>query len=364
MQLAELVKRLETKHALASNQQELTYSDEYAVIEMEQQKLSSVYGDRPNYELIIQNALILLEKGSGHFFILTVLAYAMLQQYKWQGFFEGVQFVDERLATDWDSLYPVPERIRGRIQSFGWLLEQWSRYLDKNPLQGLAKEFIERLLQALGNLDKTVQKYFADQLSMMSLIRPLEDHNKRFELEQKSLEERRVKEAEAKAKQQAEQLLNLQNTLAENATASKVDEHLELLKQNPFDFAVYKYRRAEMWWRYPLSSQELLSLIDTQGFNWDAYAAALKLSSQHKYDEALIAFETLSADYPYYLDLQLQICDCLEELQADETLLAMLKKECCELCRIYPELEEARINNEFAVCSKQTKAYFGVFQKA
>lgn len=380
MQLAELIKILAEDYPLASNQEELRYSDEYTALEAEQQKLNSLHGEKPDYLIIIQNSVALIKQGASHFTILTALAHAMLQQYKWQGFIEGLNFMSSRLSTQWESLYPSVDRMKGRIQPMTWLVERFVRYIEVNPINGLGKDFLVHALDALKSLDETCQTYFADQINLMSLIRPFEDNKKRVSIEedvravnQKMEEERRAKEAESALHQTLDEnaevvstdeyLANLE-TVELHVLASKrlMSEQLELLKDNPLEFAIYKHNRSEMWWRYPTSSQELVLAIDEQGLNWEAYTEALKLKTLQHYNEALIAFEALAHESPYFLDLQFHICDCLEELKAEEPLLAMLKNECRELCARYPELITAKINNEFALCSKQTKAYFGVLE--
>lgn len=387
MQLSELTKLLQTEYPLAENQEDLRYADEYALVEAEQQKLTSLHGEKPDYLVIIKNCVALLEQGAGHFMVLTALTHAMVQQYNWQGFVEGTHFLNDRLTRQWEGLYPSSLRMKGRLQPMNWLVERWGRYLETHPITGLGKDFCEKALQAILSLDETCQRFFADQVNLMAIIRPFQDQQKRMKLEedaraanQKLEEERKIRESEETERQREQAAL--QNTLDINAEAVSTDEYLanmnavelhilaskrlmkeqiELLKQNPLEFSIYKQHRAQMWWRYPISSQELFNLIDEQGLNWEAYSEALKLKILQNYTDALIAFEELAYQHPYFLNLQLHICDCLEELGAEEALLSMLKKECRELCERYPELEGAKINNEFTVCGKEVKKYFGLF---
>lgn len=135
----------------------------------------------------------------------------------------------------------------------------------------------------------------------MTLIRPFEDNQRRLKLEeearaanQKLQEEQWAREQEESARQ------NVQETLEQNSEPITTDEYLgnmntielhllasqklmteqlELLKHNNFEFSIYKHNRATLWWRNPLSDQELLQLIDDQGLNWEAYTEALKLKS-------------------------------------------------------------------------------------
>ncbi len=336
MQLPELLKVLAEEYPLAEDQKSLRYTDEYELLEAEIQKLTSVYGEKPNAEVILDQGVLLLKQGSAHPYVITALAYAMLQQYAWPGFLEGIHFVSRRLE--------------GGDQFAHWLVERYQHYLKLHPVGGLGKDFIEKMLLTLKGWKLE---------AVITLIRPFEDQQKRMKQE----EGVRAANQRLEEERKAEQLQKLQEVLVHNTEVEtiQIDEHLELLKQNPLEFAIYKYRRAQMWWRYPLSSQELVGLIDEQGLEWSAYSAALKLKLQQNNEEALIAFEMLAHAHPYFLELQFQVCTCLEDLQAEESLLAMLKNEVRELCVHYPELESAKINNKFAVLSKQSKIYFDIF---
>ena len=385
MQLAEVIKILKEEIPLVENQEDLRYTNEYAALETEQQKLTSLYGEKPDYLLIIKNGVTLLQQGAGHFMVLTALAHAMIQQYSWPGFIESLGFLNERFAKQWEGLYPATTLMKGRVQPMNWWVERAQRYMDSHPISGLGKDFSERALQALKTFDETCQQYFADEVNLMTLIRPFEDNQKRLKLEEEARAANQKLEAEHQARlQEAASRRTVDQTLEQNAEAISTDEYLanmnaielhilaserlmaeqlELLKENPFEFAIYKHNRAEMWWRYPLSSQELLQLIDEQGLNWEAYTEALKLKSIQNYPEALIAFEALSHQHPFFLDLQLHIYDCLEELGAEARLLNLIKLERQTLCEAYPDLETAKINNEYVVCSKQAKSYFKFFEQ-
>ncbi len=339
MQLSELIKILQEDYPVAEDQKSLRYSDEYELLETEIQKLTSLHGGKPDHQIVIDNGIVLLKQGSTQPYVVTAIAYAMLEQYAWPGFLEGIRFVGSHL--------------KGGDQFGQWLVERYQRYLDAHPINGLGKDFIAKILEALKtwNLD-----------GVITLIRPFEDQKKRVKLEEDA-RERQTKLDEEKRQREAEAALN-PTIIQENEEIfeAREDAYLDFIKQNPFEFSAYKYSRAEMWWRLPLSAQELLNIIDDHNLDWEGYSAALKLKATQKYEEALIAFETLAHAYPYFLELQWHICDCLEALNADEALLTMLKNECRELCSRYPELENAKIDNTYLICSKQAKAYFGIFQ--
>lgn len=341
MQLPELVKALQVEHLVAEDQKSLRYTDEYELLETEIQKLTSVYGDKPNYQVVIDNGVLLLKQGSRQPYVITAIAYAMLEQYAWPGFLEGVRF--------------VARYLKGGEQFGNWLVERYQRYLDSNPINTLGKDFINNMLEALKSWDLE---------SVITLIRPFEDQQKRVKLEEDA-RERQAKLDEEKRLREAEAALNAPVVEEGNVEAEiREDAYLDFIKQNPFEFSAYKYSRAEMWWRIPLTVQELLNVLDDHGLDWDAYSAALKLKAEQNYEAALIAFEALAHTHPYFLELQWHICDCLEALNAEESLLTMLKNECRELCLRYPELEGAKINNTYAACSKQAKAYFELFQES
>lgn len=151
--MTEIVQNLKADVPLAENQEELCYTDEYAVIEAEQQKLTSLYGEKIDYLVVIKSSLALLQQGAGHFMILTALSHALVQQYHWYGFIESLSFLNECIANQWEQLYPAPGRMKGRVQPMTWLVERLQRYLETHPITGLGKDFSERALNALQEFD-------------------------------------------------------------------------------------------------------------------------------------------------------------------------------------------------------------------
>lgn len=371
MNLIEINDVLGATYALHQEQDQLKFKDEYALAEQEIQKLFSLYNDKPDYQIIITNALKLIAEGSNDILIISYLAYALLEQYQWQGLLAGLSFLNTRLTHFWDNIYPV--KIKARMTAISWLLERYQRFLTTHQVSSLSEEFLKKLLAKLQDLDAMLNSRFNGEINILGLIRPLADQERRLIEERKSKVLQAERDALA-ARQQAEQDLrmtleqNAENISAEeylNQIASNelhqiafkrvFDEHITLLQQNPLSFSIYKHHRAELWWEYPWSFQEILTRLDAKVFDWETYAKALHLKLEEEYQEALIAFEAFFYEQPYFLELQMHICDCLEALEADPSLINMIKNECQVLCEQYPDLTTAKIHHKIPLLSKQAK---------
>lgn len=372
--LPDFVKALQKERMLLQDQAALLYSPEYLAIETELEKQHSLYGEKPDFDLILDTSLYFVETGGGHFKVMMAIVFAMVEKWGWPGFVESVNFVAQTLELYWEGFYPSPERMKGRIEVLSSLVERYVRYLESHPLQSLGVDFLNRLHTALKSLDESLQKRCGAEISVMALLRPIESAEARVKVEQASREAQQKLEEQRRAEA-------LNTTLEQNAEPISVSDYLEslttselyqvaarrmleekrpLLEADLFEWALYKHARSLLWWSYPWSSQELLQQIDEGGFNWEAYMVALELQMKQDPRQALLAFEALFEKHPFALDLQYHICDCLEDLGAEETLIGLFKGEVRQLCDRYPELLTAKIKGEIPVLGKRAKQMLGL----
>jgi len=387
MTLAELTHILEQNYPLINDQAGITYSDAYEVVSAEHQKHQSLYGETPDYQVILNNAVVLLQNGSGHFLILVSVCNAMVQLYKWQGVIEAGRFLERMLSQNWQALYPSVERLKGRAQMVEWLIERLERYFEAHPINSLSLELLDKLLAMLKTLHETLSKCFKGELSLFTLIRPVEDQQRRLQQESVSREAKQKLEAEQRQRETEEAELrkqqNMVQTLEAHAEAVTNDQYLEsmdtqslyelvcarrfrenlvLLEQNPTDLNLYLFDRINTWFAYPYTSQEVANKIDEYDLEWDAYSAALKLYAMGEYEQALIAFESLFQRYPYFLDCQYYIIQCLESIDSEAKLLLNTLTELVQkLAQLYPDLETAATREGIKLCSKQTMQKFEIF---
>ena len=389
MTLAEVVKILQENYRLASDQAGMTYIDEYETVSGEHQKHQSMTGEKPDYQVILKNAVVLLQNGSGHFLVLVSVANAMMQLYKWQGLIESCVFLNKTLNDNWEKLYPSLERLKGRSQMLGWLIERWERYFEANPINSLGVDMLGKLLDSIKPLHDTLSEKFNNELSLFTLIRPLEDQQKRLKLESESRDAKQKLEEEKRQREAEEAELRKQQgvmqTLDANAEAVTSDQYLEnmdtqslfelvrakrfqdnlvLLEQNLTDLSLYLFNRINTWFAYPYTWQEVANMIDDNELDWDAYSEALKLYAMADYEKALVAFEALFQRYPYFLDCQYYIIQCVESIDKEaKLLLSTLPELVHKLAQLYPDLDTAATREGIKLCSKQVKAYFTIFIK-
>jgi len=152
--------------------------------------------------------------------------------------------------------------------------------------------------------------------------------------------------------------------LFELVRAKRFQDNLVLLEQNLTDLSLYLFNRINTWFAYPYTWQEVANMIDDYELDWDAYSQALRLYARADYEKALIAFEALFQRYPYFLNCQFHVVDCIEMIDKDakplvDTLVELVQK----LTKLYPDLEKATTKDGLRLCSKQTIQRFEIFKK-
>ena len=360
---------LHNLYPLVADQAAMTYLDDYLLLESEHQKHDSLYNEKPNYPLILQTSLNLLAQGSGHFLVIVSVSNALLQTQQWAGFAESLIFLNQLFAEKWPELFPPPDRIKGRAQMLDWLAEHWHQFIDTHPAHNLNLDFLQKILANLHTLQHLLNQHGQDMLDLTSTIHKLKEAEARIrnekqirESQQQAEQERLAQHTFEKALNQhseiitEEEYLNHLNTEELYAYASKrlSTENLAQLNDTSRHYAIFKHHRTLAWWG-PTHHSHLL--------DWQEFSEALRLKTEQNYLTSLIALETLFLKQPLFLDLQFHLCDCLESLDAEPQLIEMLKHECQEFCARHPELEQTKINGIIPAFNKQTRCYFGLFDK-
>jgi predicted component of type VI protein secretion system len=359
---------LQKIYPLAADQRAIIELDDYVLLEAEHQKHLSLYGEKPDYALILQKSIGLLAQGSGHFLVIISLCNALLQTREWPGFVEGLSLLNRLCKDEWPHLFPGPERLKGRIQMLDWLVERWRQFMATHPTQSLSLDFLLKINTDLNALQMIWDQQCNKEINLITIIKPLEAAAARLR------NEKQAREVQQKMEQEHRETMALQESLQQNSQPISQDEYLSHLNTEELyeyaskrlcmenlqnleaesqRYAIFKQHRAIAWWTSAPTSTHL---------DWDAFSAALRLKTEQRHLEALIAFETLFLQCPLFLDLQYHLCDCLESLNAEASLIAMLQDECQEFCTQHPDLEHTQIADNIPLFNKQTRHYFNLFK--
>lgn len=77
-----------------------------------------------------------------------------------------------------------------------------------------------------------------------------------------------------------------------------------------------------------------------------------------------LLFEALFQRYPYFLDCQYYIINCIETIDKEARLLVSTLTELMQkLAMLYPDLETVTTREGISLCSKQTSRFFRIFAK-
>jgi predicted component of type VI protein secretion system len=357
---------LSQQYALAADQTSMTYTDDYTTLEAEHQKHHSLYDEKPDYPLILEKSTQLIQQGSGHFLVIVSFCNASLQLRQWPGWLDSLGLLNRLFEEAWPQLFPGPERLKGRVQMLDWLVQRWQDFLDSHPPSSLGIDFLQAITPALQRLQTILDKQCPGQITLQRLTQTFEKAAHRLHTEKKAREAQIIAEAQSQAEaalqanlethsqpiSQEEYLSHLNSeALYLYASDRWAKEHLQYLNDEAMRFGIFKQNRTIAWWG-PREHQDQL--------DWAAFSHALRLKTECKYSEALLAFETVFLEQPLFLDLQYHLCDCLEALETEPSLIDLLKHECQAFYTEHPEVQQTKLNGHIPCFNKHTQEYFAL----
>jgi len=154
----------------------VVYEPEFEAIKAEIEKIDSVSGAIPDFNNVVSLGTAILAGKSKD---LTVSGYLTLGLFRTSGFpglAGGLTLCRDLVANFWDSFYPEPNRMRGRVAALSWVNDRLAGAVPKVTPTPADHEAVKAALEAYKSLDATVSdKFGAEAPSFGDLRRALDD---------------------------------------------------------------------------------------------------------------------------------------------------------------------------------------------
>ena len=118
-----------------------------------------VLGVPVDWKVVSDLAQVLLGERSKDFSVACYLAVALVQTEGLVGLRDGLQIVSNLIESFWDTCYPtIPKRLRGRVNSLGFLSEKSAPVLEKFEPKLEDAERVDECDQFLGTIERQVSE--------------------------------------------------------------------------------------------------------------------------------------------------------------------------------------------------------------
>lgn len=156
------------------------YEPEYTRMLEEVEKLNSIsHSQECRWEVVEEQAMLVLQHKAKDFQAASYLAYALYRQHGLEGIADGAALLAGLVTTYWETGFPVLRRVRGRINAMAWWQERMELALDSLAADSEAR-FDPDLLTALTDNLQALDNAIAEQLPDFPSLRPLMDRARRL----------------------------------------------------------------------------------------------------------------------------------------------------------------------------------------
>ncbi len=151
------------------------YEEAFELLQAQIIKMSSptAHGKVDWAEVVELSASILLDK-SKDLAVAGYLAIGLIHTRQIDGLDDGILVLKDLVANFWDTLYPAPTRMRGRIAAISWWLEKTENELLKRDAAPIPAEQAERIQANLKALDRQLAEKMPNPPLLNSLLRKVE----------------------------------------------------------------------------------------------------------------------------------------------------------------------------------------------
>lgn len=147
------------------------FDDEFEQLQIEMDKLSSPTNrEQFKWQTVTDYAAIVLKEQSKDILAASYLCVSLIHLEREKGLEQGVKVYDDLLHNFWDSLFPPPKRVAGRISALTWWLEQTDQALVNTPNLKISSQAGEAITAHLENIDHFFGKHPDLDLSAKGLI--------------------------------------------------------------------------------------------------------------------------------------------------------------------------------------------------
>jgi type VI secretion system protein VasJ len=339
------------------------YAPEYAAVLAEIEKLSfSGQGDTASWPLIEEQAAAVLSNTSKDITMAAYLAVALCHNRGFAGMLAGVRLLSGLLTRFWETAWPPPKRMRGRINALDWWHERVLAFVREQAANAvpLSAELRKSLPQALAALEATASSRMPEAASLQNVIEAVRN----LPAPGSASAERRTPDAQS-APEPGAPAEPEENATADDAVALRrrfvaaAQAYLAAARRaEPADARLWRLSRLVLWSAVTAlppaeNKQTLLPAPDMEVLA----RARQKLEAGNALEAAFIA-EDFFATAPFCLDAQAFIGKALSGLGPRFAEAAQaVQEECARFAADLPGLETLRFSDDSPFASPQTAAW-------
>jgi type VI secretion system protein VasJ len=135
----------------------------YELVAQEVARLESPSGAPVNWSRVVTHAGELLRHTTKDLWLASYLAYGLHATEGLQGAATGTTVLTELLDRYWDTMYPEPKRLRGRVNAVSWFAERMAAVLPSVQVAEGDREAVESLSERLQRLAELTRTRFEEQ---------------------------------------------------------------------------------------------------------------------------------------------------------------------------------------------------------
>ncbi|MDR1360535.1 MAG: type VI secretion system protein TssA [Deltaproteobacteria bacterium] len=349
--------------------QDARYTQEYADVLAEIEKLNfSGQGETASWPLIEKKAAAILADFSKDIPMAAYLAVALFRNRGFAGMLAGTRLLRGLLSNFWETAWPPPKRLRGRINALAWWHERAASFLREQTTAEAhpAPELQNDLLQALDGLDKALNSLMPDAAPLQDLLTAVQRLSPPAPAASPAPEGQNPKGAAqssetppppdrpVEAEEPSGDPATLRRRFAAAAQAYLAAARLE----KPADESLWRLSRLISWGSIASTPQAENGQTLLPAPDMAPLALARQILAGGKALEAAFLAEDFFSTAPFCLDAQEFICKALAGLGPQFSGAAQaVREECARFAARLPGLETLRFNDGSPFAAPRTIAW-------
>jgi len=308
--------------------EDVRFSSEYEALESELSKARSMHeSGQIDWLKVCENSESLLRTQSKDLRVGAWLTWALYQRESFQGLLAGLGFLHHLCEHHWVDVHP--NKARTRSAAISWIVPRLEQVLNENIAIKEQLPLFRRLVEHLEGLDAVCTQHLGDDAPLLlPMSRRLKSMVQRAADNQP--EPGVVGAAVAQVKQAATQLFAVGALIdnekeAHKALRAQQDNARPLcvwwLKQKATDLRALRLNRTLLW--LPIDSvpeRNAEHITALRGLPADKLKSYQDRYDQAEYADLIVEVEASLAKAPFWFDGQRMVWECLQGLNADQSM--------------------------------------------
>jgi len=302
----------------------IDFDDQFEELKNEIRKLDSVTQTSADWNKVVELSSALLAK-SKTFSVGTYLCLGLLETKSYTGLAAGLEICRDLVKNFWESGFPPPARIKGRIEPFAWLSERGARAVEKQKGSSSDLESVKKSITLLNELSGLLQEKLANnQPGFGDLSRALNERVSSLEVKARPQPSPSTSYTPAASDAQSGELFP-----DEIKTAEEVEKVFPKLQQalrqiadvwrsaDPTDPRPYHLARSAFWGHIAEPPAGEDGQTSVPGIGGDLTERWESLLSEEEFGAVLEAAESYFGETLFWLDLHRYVVKAMDGLGSE-----------------------------------------------